>query len=354
MNDFCLEQDILAIAEITSDIHHMLSGRSILFTGGMGFLGRYFCRVVEMLNERFLEEPCKLTLLDNFISSNEAVDFIRDEKNVRFLKHDIIEPLEYDGETLDYVVHAAGIASPFYYRAYPLETLDVSVVGTRNMLDLAKAHDGRFLFFSSSEIYGDPDEAHIPTPESYRGNVSCRGPRACYDESKRLGETLCYIYHTHLGLETNAVRPFNIYGPGMRENDFRVLPNFASRLKGSKPLQLYGTGRQTRTYCYITDAMNGFFRVMAKGAPGEVYNIGCNKPEISVFDLMEYIKRVYQGQVEYKVIEYPDSYPSDEPQRRCPDIRKAKLQLRYEPSMTMEEGLKRFLEWTSEHFTGEQ
>jgi UDP-glucuronate decarboxylase len=354
MSDFCLESDILEIVETTRDIHPLLSGKTIVVTGGMGFLGRYFCRVVEKLNESALEAPCKLTLLDNFISSDQNDDFIRDHDNVRFLRHDIIQPLDYDGPKPDYVVHAAGIASPFHYRAYPLETLDVSVIGSRNMLDLARRNGARFMFFSSSEIYGDPDAVHIPTPESYRGYVSCRGPRACYDESKRLGETLCYIYHTHLGIETNAVRPFNVYGPGMRENDYRVLPNFASRLKADQPLQLYGTGRQTRTYCYITDAINGFFRVMVSGAPGEVYNVGCDKPEISVHQLVEIIKKVYDGDVKYKLIEYPDSYPADEPQRRCPDIRKARLQLKYEPAVSVEDGLRRFLSWTKDNFVGEQ
>jgi UDP-glucuronate decarboxylase len=254
---------------------------------------------------------------------------------------------------VDYVIHAAGIASPFYYRAYPLETLEVAITGTRNALELATRQHARFTFFSSSEIYGDPDPVHVPTQESYRGSVSCRGPRACYDESKRVGETLCYVFHEKFGTATTAIRPFNVYGPGMQEIDYRVLPNFASRIKAGKPLNLYGTGVQTRTFCYIADALVGFLLTILKGVPGEVYNIGNPTPEVSMQDLVKTIEEVLGRPVPYTVIEYPDSYPADEPMRRCPDIRKARLQLKYEPRVTLPDGLKRFLGWTDQVFTGQ-
>ena len=196
---------------------------------------------------------------------------------------------------------------------------------------VARGKDARFCFFSSSEIYGDPDPKHVPTPESYRGNVACQGPRACYDESKRLGETLCYVYHELHGVSTNTIRPFNVFGPGMQETDYRVLPNFANRIKGGRALNVYGTGRQTRTFCYVTDAMVGFLLTVLGGVPGEAYNIGNPEPEISMFDLVERIEGVLGHEVEKNLVEYPDSYPADEPNRRCPDIRKARLQLGFEP-----------------------
>ena len=230
----------------------------------------------------------------------------------------------------------------------------MAITGTRLMLELAEAHDARFAFFSSSEIYGDPDPAHVPTAESYRGHVSCQGPRACYDESKRVGETLCYIFHGKNGTKTNTIRPFNVFGPGMQETDYRVLPNFASRIKAGLPLNVYGTGNQTRTFCYITDAMVGFLRVILKGVPGEAYNIGNPKPEISMVDLVQRIEKVSSRKVTYNVVEYPDSYPADEPNRRCPDIRKARLQLDYEPGVDLDEGLRRFLTWADGVYTGEQ
>jgi UDP-glucuronate decarboxylase len=190
--------------------------------------------------------------------------------------------------------------------------------------------------------------------ESYRGNVSCQGPRACYDESKRAGETLCYIYHTQHGTATNTIRPFNVYGPGMQETDYRVLPNFASRIKSGSPLHIYGDGTQTRTFCYITDALVGFFKVFLKGVPGEAYNIGNPKPEISMIDLAGALKKISSSEIKYDIIEYPDSYPADEPMRRSPDIRKARLQLGFEPIVGFEEGLSRFLSWTDEVYIGEQ
>jgi UDP-glucuronate decarboxylase len=204
---------------------------------------------------------------------------------------------------------------------------------------------------SSSEIYGDPDPRHVPTPESYRGNVACQGPRACYDEGKRVGETLCHIFHERFGTRINTVRPFNVYGPGMLKDDYRVLPNFASRIVAGDRLKVYGTGAQTRTYCYVTDAVTGFFKALLKGVPGEVYNIGCTGPEVSVLDLVRAIERVLGRSVAYDVIEHPDSYPADEPLRRCPDIRKATLQLGYAPRIGLEEGLGRFLTWASDAYT---
>jgi UDP-glucuronate decarboxylase len=209
-----------------------------------------------------------------------------------------------------------------------------------------------FLFFSSSEIYGDPDPKHVPTPESYRGNVSCLGPRACYDESKRLGETLCLIFHELYGVPTRMVRPFNVYGPGMQETDYRVLPNFGSRIIGKRPLLIYGTGQQTRTFCYVTDAITGFMKALLNGSPGQAYNIGNPVPEISMLELAKALERVVGRGLEVQLIEYPDSYPADEPQRRCPDISKAALQLSYKPVVGLDEGLKRFIDWASTHYTG--
>ncbi len=226
------------------------------------------------------------------------------------------------------------------------------MIGTRNMLELAKEKQARILFFSSSEIYGDPDTKHVPTQESYRGNVSCLGARACYDESKRVGETLCRIYHEYFGVATIIVRPFNVYGPGMQERDFRTLPNFASRIKGGHPLNVYGTGEQTRTFCYITDALTGFILILLRGVPGEPYNIGNPVPEISMLDLAELIGEITKKKLIVNVIEYPDSYPADEPMRRCPDIHKANIQLNYKPKVSLEEGLRRFLNWTDKVYTG--
>ncbi len=352
MKELLLDSDLDEIVEKLGDVASEYSGKTILIAGGTGFLGRYFLSVFSRLNQVCLEKPCHVIAIDNLITSSKHADFVAQFKDFEFLEKDITEKLELD-VTADFVVHCAGIASPFYYRAYPLETADVAILGNRNLLDMANKCHARYTFFSSSEIYGDPDPRHIPTPESYRGNVSSQGPRACYDESKRMGETLCYVYHNLYGVPTSIIRPFNVYGPGMQESDYRVMPNFASLIKSGKPLKVYGAGNQTRTFCYITDAINGFLRVIAKGVPGETYNIGNTRPEISMLDLVKICSEVLDRPVAHDVIEYPDSYPADEPNRRCPDIRKAQLQLDYAPGVDLHTGVKRFLDWTDRNFTGE-
>ena len=353
MSEFLLKTDIDEIVERLSPIAGDFAGKTVLLTGARGFLGRYFMEVFARLNETVLDEPVRLVGLDNLITAGKSGAEIPELTNVEFINHDVIKPFAWEGP-LDYVIHAAGIASPYYYRAFPLETLEVAITGTRNMLELAEKNDARFAFFSSSEIYGDPDQKHVPMAESYRGNVSCQGPRACYDESKRVGETLCYIFHTMHGTHTNTIRPFNVFGPGMQEADYRVLPNFANRIKAGQPLNVYGTGNQTRTFCYITDAIVGFLQVVLRGVPGEAYNIGNPSPEISMVELVARIEQALDKKIEHNIIEYPDSYPADEPNRRAPDIRKARLQLEFEPIVALNDGLSRFLNWADSIYTGEQ
>ena len=353
MSEFLLLTDIEQIVENISDVSNQFSGKTVLLTGGRGFLGRYFMEIFNSLNEQILKEKVKVIVLDNLITSGKEGADIPSYENIEFINHNVIEKFSTD-EKIDFIIHAAGIASPYYYRAYPLETLEVAINGTKNMLELAVQNSARLSFFSSSEIYGDPDSKNIPTKESYKGNVSCTGPRACYDESKRVGETLCNIFHNLKGVRTNTIRPFNVFGPGMQETDYRVLPNFTSRIKGDIPLQIYGTGKQTRTFCYITDAMEGFIRVILNGVPGEAYNIGNPKPEISVIELIEKIEFNLDKKVKYNIVDYPDSYPADEPNRRCPDILKAKRQIKYQPKVDINEGLRRYIKWSDSVYTGRQ
>ena len=350
MTDFFLESDLKEIVENLGPVVKKFSNRTILLTGGRGFLGRYFIEVFNYLSKNILEKPLKVIVLDNLIASGKEGSNFPKYDNIIFKNHNVIEPFLVE-EKIDYVIHAAGIASPYYYKKFPIETLEVSILGTKNMLQLAKKNNARFCFFSSSEIYGDPDPKYIPIKESYRGNVSCQGPRACYDESKRVGETLSDIYHNYYNLKTNTIRPFNIYGPGMQETDYRVLPNFASQIKKKKPLNIYGKGSQTRTFCYITDAIVGFLLVILNGKKGEAYNIGNTGPEISIVDLAEIIIKVSNKNISYKITEYPSSYPEDEPNRRLPDISKAANDLSFYPKISLEEGLKRFLDWSEKYYS---
>lgn len=353
MTEFLLKSDVAEIASGLREEARAFEGKTLLLCGGRGFLGRYFIELFNHLNDHQLKKPCRLIVLDNLITAGAAAKQKLVLRHGRFIQHDVIKPFEHKGK-IDFILQAAGIASPYYYRAYPLETLEVAISGTRNMLRLAEKNKARLLFFSSSEIYGDPDPKHVPTPESYRGNVTCLGPRACYDESKRLGETLCYVFHNKFGTSATMVRPFNVYGPGMQETDYRVLPNFASRIKGGRPLRLYGSGRQTRTFCYVTDALTGFIKVLVKGDPGEAYNVGNPKPEVSMLELVKRSESVLGRPVKHEVVEYPDSYPADEPNRRCPDIAKARLQLGYEPRIDLDEGLRRFYGWALPQYRGDR
>ena len=346
------EGDIQEIsARLTQEVRD-LEGCTILLSGGHGFLGRYFIALFTELNRHVLAKPCRLIVVDNHITGSGRRSDRAERKAYRFIQQDIIEPLEVE-EPIDFVLHAAGLASPQYYRKYPLETLEVATIGTKNLLTLSRQHPLKgFLFFSSSEIYGDPDPGAVPTPESYRGNVSCLGPRACYDESKRLGETLSAIFHQLHGVPAKLVRPFNVYGPGMLETDYRVVPNFASRIIAEKPLKIYGTGKQTRTFCYVTDAIVGFIKALLRGRPGEAYNIGNPTPEVSMLDLAAALERVVGRKLQLELVEYPDFYPADEPQRRCPDISKAIRELGYTPAVDLHEGLRRFMEWATQTYRG--
>ncbi len=353
MTSFLLQSDIEEIvANMSIGSLSEFGGKHILLTGGRGFLGRYFTAVFQHLNLKLLKDnPVRLTVMDNLISAGPEGAQIPTIDHITFLQHDCIKPLPDIGK-VDFILHAAGIASPAHYRKYPLETLEVATTGLKNSLELARQNPGcRIAFFSSSEIYGDPDKLNIPTRESYRGNVACLGPRACYDMSKRLGETLVQIYHQQYGVHGTIIRPFNVYGPGMQKTDYRVLPNFGARLMEGKSLQIYGHGDQTRTFCYVTDAIGGFLRVLMEGVPGEPYNIGNPSPEISMKALaVEVARALGRDKVDFDVVDYPDTYPADEPNRRCPDISKAAQQLGYAPRVGLEDGLKRFFDWAQVAF----
>jgi nucleoside-diphosphate-sugar epimerase len=211
-----------------------------------------------------------------------------------------------------------------------------------------------FLFFSTSEIYGDPTPDNIPTPETYRGNVSCTGPRACYDESKRYGEALCVNFARQYNLPVKAARPFNNYGPGLKITDRRVLPDFARDIFSGRDIVMHSDGSPTRTFCYVTDAIVGYYKILVHGRPGEAYNIGVESPEISMTKLADLVTQIardrfgYKGQVVHQTSTDSD-YLVDNPNRRCPIIAKARKELGYDPRIALEEGLARLLTWYNEN-----
>ena len=255
-----------------------------------------------------------------------------------------------------YIIHGASIASPIFYRLHPIETMDANITGLRNLLDYCLKQKEKkkdvegFLFYSTSEIYGDPTPENIPTPETYKGNVSCTGPRACYDESKRYGETLSVNFAKQYDLPIRIVRPFNNYGPGLKLTDRRALPDFVRNVLDGEDIVLLSDGAPTRTFCYVADAIVGYFKVLLKGHNGEAYNIGSDKPEISIRELAENVILTanmlfnYQGKLVFKTSSDKD-YLTDNPNRRCPIIDKAKVHLHYDPKIQLDEGLKRSLLW---------
>jgi UDP-glucuronate decarboxylase len=323
------------------------AGKTILVAGGAGFLGRHFIGVFRRLNAGVLSKPCRIISVDNYITGEQTVlhGEHENDRNILDVWADISYPLPMR-EDLHYILHAAGVASPVYYMRYPMETIDSAVQGTKNLLELARKNKDLegFLFFSSSEIYGDPDPKSVPTPESYHGYVSSVGPRACYDESKRLGETISTIYHQRHGVPVTMVRPFNVFGPGMKHNDRRVIPMFTYEALNGRPIPVHGDGKQTRTFSYISDAITGFLLALLKGKRGEPYNIGNSKNEISMGDLARMYGKVVPGST-VKFISYPDTYPAGEPQRRCPDLTKATQDLGYTSKVDLEEGLGIFVDW---------
>lgn len=251
------------------------------------------------------------------------------------------------------IFHMASLASPVFYRQHPIETLDADVTGLRRLLDFYKDRNiYNLLFFSTSEIYGDPSTDQVPTPESYRGYVNTSGPRACYDESKRFGETLCYCYHQVFHMPVTVIRPFNSYGPGLRTDDQRVVADFAGDILQKRDLAIYSDGKATRTFCYISDTISGILKCAAYGKY-DIFNIGYEKEEMTVASLAELFCKIghsvcgYSGGLSYRTHQDQD-YTADNPRRRCPRIEKARTLLQFNPVVTTEEGLSRYLRYLLE------
>lgn len=329
-----------------------LLGKQVLITGAGGFLGRYFISLIQYVNKVSENDSVSVVALENYVTLHQEAKkegFKTSDKNIQWIFGDATIGSELPNK-FDYIIHAAGIASPEHYRANPLETIHVAVDVTRKLLEKCARDDSKMLFFSSSEIYGNPPASAIPTSEEFKGYVASRGPRACYDESKRLGETLCWIFQEYYNVNVSVVRPFNVYGPGMLPRDFRVLPNFANQIIQGKKLLIYGSGHQTRTFCYVVDAIDAFVKVLMSSKSPDVFNVGNPNPEITVNQLAEMMCDIFGATGHYQQIPYPKSYPDDEPMRRCPDITKIQTVLNYKPTVSLDEGLRRFMKWASENY----
>ena len=294
-------------------------------TGGAGFLGSHLC-------DRLLAEGWEVLVLDNFITGAKSnLSHLAKNKKFKLQKADVSKPLKVAGK-VGYVLHLASPASPPDYLKHPVATMMVGSVGTRNALELALAKKAKFLLTSTSECYGDPEVS--PQPEEYWGHVNPIGPRGVYDEAKRFSEALTMAYYRYHGVDTHIVRIFNTYGPRMRLNDGRALPNFVFQALSNIPITVYGDGTQTRSFCYVDDLVEGIYRLMKSDEHLPV-NIG-NPQEITILEFVDRIRRHFTNPppLVYKPL------PEDDPKRRCPDITKAKRLLKWEPKVSLEEGLK--------------
>ena len=310
-------------------------------TGGAGFLGSHLC-------DRLLAEEWEVLAVDNFITGAPGnVGHLAKNTKFRLKDEDVSkhDALQVDGE-VGYVLHFASPASPPDYLKHPIATMMVGSIGTQNALELALRKKAKFFMASTSECYGDPEMS--PQKEEYWGHVNCVGPRSVYDEAKRFSEAMTMGYHRHHGVDTRIVRIFNTYGPRMRLNDGRALPNFVYQALSGQALTIYGDGKQTRSFCYVDDLIDGIYKLMLSDEHMPV-NIG-NPQEITILEFAERIREHFDNvpQIIFEPL------PQDDPKRRCPDISKAKRILKWEPKVSLEEGLKRTLAYFKQVFSRQQ
>jgi nucleoside-diphosphate-sugar epimerase len=303
----------------------------VLLTGIAGFIGSH-------LAEKFLKEGHYVFGVDNFLTGKEEnLKLFLKYKNFEFKKIDVEDFKE--NERFDLIVHLASCASPKDYLKYPIETMKANSIGTWNLLEISKKYGSRFIYGSTSEVYGDPKE--FPQKESYYGNVNPVGPRSVYDEAKRFGEALAILYYRKFNVDVRIIRIFNTYGPRMKMDDGRVIPNFITQALKNEDLTIYGDGNQTRSFCYIDDMVEGIYRICVKdGIKERVINLG-NPDEIKIIELAKIILELTSSKSNIKFCPLPE----DDPKRRCPDIERAKKEIGWEPKTSLYEGLKKTIEY---------
>ena len=332
-----MNKEIEEIINNLGELSKSIEDKNILVTGGAGFLGSWIC-------EALIEQQAKVICVDNLVSGLQSnISHLMAKDNFKFVQHDITQPIFFD-ERIDIVMHLASRASPFEFEKYPIQILKANTLGIWVALGIAKKHNARFLYTSTSEIYGCAEE--IPTSEEYSGNVNPIGPRSCYDEAKRCGESYVIAYQMQHDLDTRIARIFNTYGPRMRAEGVygRVIPRFIEQALSNKPITIFGDGSQTRSFCYVTDQVEGLLKLaFLEEAKGEVINIGSDK-EITILELAELVKKLTKSSSE---IEF-HPLPKDDPPRRKPDITKAKEILDWEPKVELKEGLSKMIEWFKE------
>jgi len=308
--------------------------KTIIVTGGAGFLGSHLCEYLLNRGERVI-------CVDNLLTGNiQNIEHLLENINFKFIEHDIIEPIYFENEKIDQIYNLACPASPIQYQINPVRTVKANTIGVINVLGIAKRHGAKILQASTSEVYGDPLEH--PQTENYRGNVNTIGERACYDEGKRVAETLFFDYHREHGVEIRVARIFNTYGPRMYENDGRVVSNFIVQALKNEPITIYGDGKQTRSFCYVSDLIEGLVKLMNKEDFTGPVNIG-NPGEFTMLELADLVIKMTGSKSELVFKELPQ----DDPKKRKPEISLAKKELEWEPKVDLQEGLKKTVEYFS-------
>jgi UDP-glucuronate decarboxylase len=332
IDDIILEDIEKIKSHLKEDV---FAGKKVLITGGAGFIGSWLCDVL-------LSFGAEVTSIDDFSTGRmKNVDHLTKNPNFKLVKDDVCT--FQSGDKIDFIFHMAGHASPEEYQKHPIETLQASSFGSANMAELTRKNDATLLFASTSEVYGDAEV--VPTPESYWGKVNPIGPRSCYDEGKRFAEALLIAYHKQYGLDVKIPRIFNSYGPRLREDGLygRAMSRFIMQALANEPITVYGDGKQTRSFCYITDTVTGLMLLATcEKAKGEVVNVG-NAREVTIIELAKKIKELTK--CEPSLAFHP--LPKDDPKRRCPDTSKLEDLVGWKPQVEFEKGLKRTIKWFS-------